>query len=309
MSRATGRGDGAPDSSLVIGVDHGGEARAYPVDLLSLHEVVNDVVGGLPIAVAWCPLCASAVGYDRRVGGRALTFGVSGYLDRANLMFFDRETGRLWSQLLGGAVTGHHRGTSLRRVPIAHETWAQWRREHPETLVLSILRDPLGRSLAEPYAYSSVGNEDSNVPYSTYATKVPIYNPRVVRGVADASRVYGLVLGGRAKAYPVPALWRAGVLNDVFAGTPILAVYDAASVAVDLFSRRVGDRGLRFRRAGNLLVDAETGSRWSPLTGRAVAGPLRDLALARLPAVTSYWFAWRDFYPHTEVWRLRASRR
>jgi Protein of unknown function (DUF3179) len=298
-----------PDSGLVIGVEHRGEARAYPVDLLSLHEVVNDVVGGMPIAVTWCPLCASAVGYDRRVGDRTLTFGVSGYLYRANLMLFDRQTGSMWSQLLGGAVTGRYRGTALRRVPIVHQTWAQWRREHPETLVLSILRDPLGRSLAEPYAYSSTGNEDSNVPYSTYATKVPIYNPRVVRGVADASRVYGVVLGGRAKAYPVPALWRAGVVNDVFAGTPILAVYDAASVTVDLFSRRVGDRVLRFRRAGKLLVDDETGSRWSPLTGRAVAGPLRGLALARLPAVTSYWFAWRDFYPRTAVWRLRASRR
>jgi Protein of unknown function (DUF3179) len=301
-----------PDSSLVIGVDHGGVSRAYPVDLLSLHEVVNDVVGGLPIAVTWCPLCASAVAYERHVGNRTLTFGVSGYLYRANLMLFDRETGSMWSQLLGGAVTGAMRGTALRRVPIVHQTWAHWRREHPETLVLSILRDPLGRSLAEPYAYSSMGNEDSNVPYSTYATKVPIYNPRVVRGVADASRVYGLVLGGRAKAYPVPALWRAGVANDVFRGLPILAVYSRASVAVDLYSRRVGNRVLTFRRIGNFLVDAETGSRWSPMTGRAVAGPLRDLALARLPALSSYWFAWRDFYPRTAIWSdpgLRASRR
>jgi hypothetical protein len=297
-----------PDSSLVIGVVRGGEARAYPVDLLSLHEVVNDLVGGVPIAITWCPLCASAVGYDRRVGNRTLTFGVSGYLYKANLILFDRETGSLWSQLLGGAVTGRMRGASLRRIPLVHETWARWRGEHPETLVLSILRDRLGRSLAADYAYSSVGNEDSNVPYSTYASKVPIYRPRSVRGVADASRVYGLVLGGRAKAYPVPALWRARVVNDLFAGSPILAVYNAASVAVDLYSRRVGDRILRFRRAGRFLVDAETGSRWSPAIGRAVSGPLRGLTLARLPAVTSYWFAWRDFYPRTAVW-LKARRR
>jgi Protein of unknown function (DUF3179) len=301
-----------PDSSLVIGVDHGGEARAYPVDLLSLHEVVNDVVGGVPIAVTWCPLCASAVGYDRRIGNQTLTFGVSGYLYRANLMLFDRETGSLWSQLLGGAVTGRMRGTALRRIPIVHETWARWRRRHPETLVLSILRDRLGRSLAATYAYSSVGNEDSNVPYSTYASKVPIYNPGVVRGVADASRVYGLVLAGRAKAYPVPALWRAGVANDAFGGIPILAVYNGASVGVDLYSRRIGNRVLRFTQAGKLLADVETDSRWSPATGRAVAGPLRDRTLARLPAVSSYWFAWRDFYPRTAVWsapRVRAPRR
>jgi Protein of unknown function (DUF3179) len=294
-----------PGSSLVIGVEHNGEARAYPVDLLSLHEVVNDVVGGRPIAVTWCPLCASAVAYERRVGSRTLTFGVSGYLYRANLMLFDRETGSLWSQLLGGAVTGRMRGVALRRIPISHATWARWRQEHPETLVLSIMRDRLGRSLVAGYAYSSAGNEDSNVPYSTYASKVPIYNPHVVRGVADASRVYGLVLGGKAKAYPVPALWRARVANDFFAGTPILAVYNQASVAVDLYSRAVGDRVLRFGRAGGLLVDAETRSRWSPATGRAVSGPLRGLTLAGLPAVSSYWFAWRDFYPRTTVWSRR----
>jgi hypothetical protein len=301
-----------PDSSLVLGVDHGGEARAYPVDLLSLHEVVNDVVGGRAIAVTWCPLCASAVAYDRRVGGRTLTFGVSGYLYRANLMLFDRESGSMWSQLLGGAVTGRHRGTSLRRVPIVHETWARWRREHPETLVLSILRDHLGRSLAAPNASSSMGHQDSNVPYSWYATKVPIYHPRVARGVADASRVYGLVLGDAAKAYPVPALWRAKVANDEVGGTPILAVYNEASLAVDLYSRRIGSRVLHFRRAGELLVDAQTGSRWSPTTGRAVAGPLEGLTLARLPSVSSYWFAWRDFHPHTAIWsdrRLTASPR
>jgi hypothetical protein len=301
-----------PDSSLVIGVEHEGEARAYPVDLLSLHEVVNDVVGGLPIAITWCPLCASAVGYDRRVGGRTLTFGVSGYLYRANLVLFDRETGSMWSQLLGGAVTGRMRGTSLRRVPIVHETWSRWRREQPETLVLSILRDRLGRSLAAPNASSSMGHQDSNVPYSWYATKVPIYHPRVARGVADASRVYGLVLGDVAKAYPVPALWRAKVANDEVGGAPILAVYNEASLAVDFYARRVGSRVLHFRRAGELLVDADTASRWSPTTGRAVAGPLQGFALARLPAVSSYWFAWRDFYPRTAIWSepgFRASPR
>jgi Protein of unknown function (DUF3179) len=227
-------------------------------------------------------------------------------------MLFDRESGSMWSQLLGGAVTGRHRGTSLRPVPIVHETWARWRHEHPETLVLSILRDHLGRSLAGPNASSSMGHQDSNVPYSWYATKVPIYHPRVARGVADASRVYGLVLGDAAKAYPVPALWRAKVANDEVGGTPILAVYNEASLAVDLYSRRIGSRVLHFRRAGELLVDAQTGSRWSPTTGRAVAGPLEGLTLARLPSVSSYWFAWRDFHPQTAIWsdrRLTASPR
>jgi hypothetical protein len=292
-----------PESSLVIGIERGGEEHAYPIDLLSLHEVVNDVVGGEPVAITWCPLCASGVGYDRRVSGRTLTFGVSGYLYQANLIMFDRETGSLWSQLLGGAVTGALRGESLRRVPITHETWGRWRAQHPDTRVLSIRRDREGYRFTGPYAYSSAGDEESNVPYGTYARKVPIYHPHAVRGVPDASRVYGLLLAGRAKAYPVPALWRAGLVHDVFGGVPILAVYEEASLSVALYSRRIGDRVLTFRKRGRFLVDRETGSRWSAVTGHAVTGPLTGKALARLPSVSSYWFAWRQFFPRTEIWR------
>jgi hypothetical protein len=292
-----------PDSSLVVGVERDGEARAYPVDLLSLHEVVNDVVGGQPIAITWCPLCASAVGYDRRVGDRTLTFGVSGYLYRANLVMFDRETGSLWSQLLGGGVTGAHRGHSLRRIPIVHETWGRWRAEHPETLVLSIRRDAAGRRFTDPYAYSSSGEQDSNVPYSWYVTKVPVYHPRTVRGVDDASRVYGVVLGGRAKAYPVPDLRGEKVVEDVVAGQPLVVVPNEAALAATIYSRRVGDRVLSFTRGGGALVDRETATRWSAATGRAISGPLAGRALGRLPAVTAYWFAWRRFFPETEIWR------
>jgi Protein of unknown function (DUF3179) len=292
-----------PDSSLVIGVERGGEAHAYPVDLLSLHEVVNDVVGGEPIAVTWCPLCASAVGYDRRVGEKTLTFGVSGYLYQANLMMFDRETGSLWSQLLGGAATGRHRGRTLRRVPLVHETWGRWRAEHPDTLVLSIRRDALGRRFTDPYAYSSSGEQDSNVPYSWYATKLPVYRPRTVRGVDDASRVYSVLLAGTAKAYPIPDLRGEGLVEDTVAGQPLVVVPNNGALSAAVYSRRVGERVLTFSRRGGTLVDRETSTRWSAATGWAFSGPLAGRALGRLPAVSAYWFAWRRFFPETEVWR------
>jgi hypothetical protein len=139
-----------PPTSLVIGIEREGEARAYPSDLLSYHEVVNDVVGGLPVAITWCPICQTALGFERRVGDRVLTFGVSGYLYLSNLVLFDRETGSLWNQLLGGAITGRMRGESLRPVPVVHETWAEWLRQHPDTRVLSIRRDRLARKFTDP---------------------------------------------------------------------------------------------------------------------------------------------------------------
>src|SRR5262249_10105432 len=119
---------------LVLGLVVHGQARAYPVNLLSLHEVVNDVVGEEPVAGTWCPVCSSALAFDRRVAGRTLTFGVSGYLFHSNQILFDRQTYSLWSQLLQGAVTGKLRGEEVRQIPLAETSWAQWLAAYPRTL-------------------------------------------------------------------------------------------------------------------------------------------------------------------------------
>jgi hypothetical protein len=248
--------------SLVIGIERNGEAHAYPTNLLSLHEVVNDVVGGEPVVVSWCPLCSSALAYERRVGGRVLTFGVSGYLYHANLMLFDRRTGSLWSQLLGGAVTGHYRGTRLRPVPIVHETWAAWRRAHPGTRVLSIRRDEFARRFIDPGVEESIyGEEPSDAPYLSYATKVPYLFRRTARGLQEATRVYGVVIAGRAAAYPLGVLRRRGVVRDLVAGVPVVVRYDDEAFSAVAFAR-----------------------------GK------------RLPGTFAYWFAWRHAYPKTTVY-------
>src|SRR5919204_2784674 len=122
---------------LVVGALVDGQAHAYPLDLLSFHEVVNDG----PLAVTWCPLCRTALAFEREVGGHRLTFGVSGLLLHANQVLYDRESGSLWSQLAGRAISGRYRGTRLRPLPLAELTWGQWLRVHPDTLVLSIRHD------------------------------------------------------------------------------------------------------------------------------------------------------------------------
>jgi hypothetical protein len=127
----------------VIGLTIGGQARAYPLRLLVWHEVVNDTLGGVPIAVTYNALCDSAVVFRRTLNGRTLTFGVSGILYDSNLVMYDREPDHtresLWSQLLFKAVTGPAAaaGANLAVLPISVETWADWRREHPESTVLA----------------------------------------------------------------------------------------------------------------------------------------------------------------------------
>lgn len=159
----------------VIGLALNGDVRAYPINILSRHEIVNDVVGGEPVAITWCPLCYSALVFSRRVNGRELTFGVSGKLYENNLIMYDHQTESLWSQLLGQAVAGSLRGARLALKTASQTTWENWRVEHPDSLVLS-----------KP--------KTLRVFYGTAEVKDPMYNYSVDRYRSYyASRDRGLV--------------------------------------------------------------------------------------------------------------------
>ena len=121
----------------VLTYEHDGEApRAYPVRYLMWHEIVNDVVGGLPIAVTYCPLCNSAMVFDARVDGVPHTFGVSGLLRHSDMIMYDRETQGWWQQAVGEAVVGHHAGTRLTPLPAWMESWGEFRDRNPDGLVM-----------------------------------------------------------------------------------------------------------------------------------------------------------------------------
>lgn len=137
----------------VLGVRHRGVAKAYPIDILEWHEVVNDSYGGRAVVLTYCPLCGSGVAFDGRPGGKARTFGVSGLLYNSDVLLYDRETESLWSQLRMEAVSGPASGTPLQPLPTEQTTWTDWRQQYPETRVLSpntghdidYTRDPYAR--------------------------------------------------------------------------------------------------------------------------------------------------------------------
>ena len=116
--------------------------RAYPVQVMTWHEIVNDTVGEVPVAVTYCPLCNSGVAFCRQVGDRLLDFGTSGMLYADNLVMYDRQTESLWPQLTGQASVGVLTGTRLESLPVGVAGWDQFRRAHPDALVLS--RDTRG---------------------------------------------------------------------------------------------------------------------------------------------------------------------
>jgi Protein of unknown function (DUF3179) len=215
---------------LVIGAIVDGRPHAYPVDLLSLHEVVDDG----PLAITWCPLCRTALAFDRSVRGHALTFGVAGLLLHANQVLYDRESGSLWSQLLGRAISGRYRGTRLRPLPLAEVTWGEWLRAHPDTLVLSIGRDRYAARFTHPYSYADFrGEELSSDPYLAYTQKVNVYYPQVVRGLAGSTLVVGVRVDGVAKAYPLYLLRHP--ISDLVAGRRLTIVPDPSAASAAIF--------------------------------------------------------------------------
>jgi len=121
----------------VIELEVGGEVRAYPIQILIWHEIVNDVVGGAPVAVTFCPLCNTAIVFDRRLEGRVLEFGTTGNLRNSDLVMYDKQTESWWQQFGGRALVGELTGRKLDQLPARIVAWSEFRREHPDGTVLS----------------------------------------------------------------------------------------------------------------------------------------------------------------------------
>lgn len=291
----------------VIAVSIRGHARAYPLRILVWHEIANDVLGQRPIAVTYCPLCNSALVYDRRVGGRVLRFGTTGVLRGSDLVMWDRRTQSWWQQIGGRALVGAYAGTRLR--PIAAETlsWAQFKRRYPHGDVLSErtrFDRPYGTN---PYlGYDAPGGQPL---YSTLRT-----DPRL----PALERVAAVSSGGRTIVAPFSALARQHVVQARVGSRPIailydrrvLSVLDAARIAdsrevgtAAAFDRRMRDRALDFAPAGpGRFTDRQTGSAWD-LTGRAVSGPLAGAHLRPLRTDDQFWFGVAAFYPRARLVR------
>jgi hypothetical protein len=125
------------DEDVVLALSMDGEHRAWPARILDHHEIVNDTIAGVPVAITWCPLCGSAVGIIREVDGQVTEFGVSGVLYNSDLVIYDRTTETLWDQIEAKGIVGPLTGTELELVPVTMTRWGKWKDAHPDTLVLS----------------------------------------------------------------------------------------------------------------------------------------------------------------------------
>ena len=139
---------GLSDKSPVISLSISGDARAYPLEVMTRHEIVNDVVGDVPVAVTFCPLCNSAIVFDRRVEGRTLRFGITGNLRFSDLVMWDDASESWWQQLTGEAIVGDYAGRQLDFVTSQLISFGLFRDRHPDG---KVLRGPLGAYGNNPY--------------------------------------------------------------------------------------------------------------------------------------------------------------
>ena len=209
----------------IVGISLKGQARAYPIAILNWHEIVNDSIEGLRIAVTYCPLCGTAVAFDATIDGSPTDFGVSGLLYNNDVLLYDRETESLWSQILGEAISGEQVGKKLATLPLSHTTWRDWRSKHPDTLVLSDDTGHFRDYQRDPYA----GYEKSRHTFFAVNNTAPdYYHPKEV--------VVGLGIDGVYKAYPFVELEKQGKsrFSDSVNGNRFNFTWDSANRSVTI---------------------------------------------------------------------------
>ena len=284
-----GAGDWLSPSDLVLGYVAGDTTYAYPFKILDFHEIVNDEIDGVPVLISYCPLCRSAIVYDRRVGGEVLSFGNTSALYESDLVMVDRNTGSYWWQVAGSAIVGTLTGTTLEPLPSVVATWEDWTSQHPDTLVLT-----------RETGYSRPYERDSFAGYadSIDAGRFPFPVGEAARDdrLQPSALVLGVTLGGVARAYPVESL--TGPINDEVGGEPIVVFPTDGGATV--FSAVVNGETLEFRHIDSDLVDIATGSVWTS-AGVAVSGPLAGTSLKPVPSRTTFWFAFVGAFPDVQI--------
>jgi hypothetical protein len=281
---------------ILLELDEG--ARAYPLQILTSHEIVNDEFNGTPIAITYCPLCNSAVGFDRRVDGQTLRFGVSGLLRNSDLVMWDDATVSLWQQISGEGIVGEHTGIQLDLIPTPIVSFGDFAANYPNGEVLS---QETGFGFAygrNPYA----GYDTSSSPF--------LFDGEIDDRYPAMERVVGVVVGDANKAYPFSVIKEMRVVNDVVGDLPVVVMWGADDTASALsapsiaegdaigtgigFDRTVNGQTLTFSSVGDLGGRRIIKKRWD-LLGNAIEGPLAGEKLVPLVQTNEFWFAWAAF--------------
>jgi len=285
------------EDDLITAIQIGDDIRGYPNVILNYHEIVNDRVNDVPVAVTYCPLTGSGLAWNRVVNGVETTFGVSGFIYKNNLIAYDRETESYWSQMLDRAVAGSMEGESQSNYRLIEMTWKAWKEAYPNGKVLSgITGFDLNYTL---FPYGDYRTNNNNILFP-----IEREDDRLER----KARTHGIFYSQNLIVFPIYAFSDEGtVINSKYSGEDVVVAGMAKAELVVSYSRELDDgTTLEFMQTDRPLpaiMEDQHGTVWS-VFGQALSGPRQGEWLQQIPSYNSYWFGWADFYgtsPRTPV--------
>lgn len=277
------------DDDLVVGIKNGDDIRAYPHAILDWHEIINDNIGNVSVAVTYCPLTGTGIGWDRNINGTETTFGVSGLLYNTNLIPYDRATNSNWAQILNESVNGSLSGQKADLIYLFETDFKTWKTMYPTTKVV-------GSNTGFDRTYGTT-------PYGDYATNNDFFLFPVAKDsrLPLKERVLAIVDDGEAKAYTFGSFTSDNIINDSFKGKNFMVVGNANFIVAFELNGEFEALDFEYAFDGSevLLTDNENNS-WN-VFGEAISGPRTGQQLTNASSFMAYWFSVPAFY-NTEIY-------
>jgi hypothetical protein len=301
----------------VLSVETNGTAKAYPLNMMSVHEIANDTLAGVPILATFCPLCNSGIVFDRRLKYKGkdflLEFEVSGMLRKSDMVMADKETETWWQQLVGKGIVGTLAGAELSVIPSLVISVGEFFNRFPNGKILS-------KKSGVPNAEANYGinyyqnyDDPDNKPYNRFFSPDDV-DPRL----PAMERIVDVRSAGEFKVYPFSAVEKSGVINDEFNGKNVVLLYQPGTISVldekeiknskdvgmvTVFNAVLDGEVLRFKKSDGKFIDMNTNSVWD-ITGRCIEGILEGKDLQIEPHGNHFAFAWLSFHPDTKIYGI-----
>ncbi len=277
------------ENDLVIGIKNGDDVRAYPHAILDWHEIVNDDLGNVSVAITYCPLTGTGIGWNRVLDGKQTTFGVSGLLYNTNLIPYDRETDSNWSQILNESVNGELLGKSAELIRLFETDWKTWKSLYPNSRVLST-----NTGFSRTYGTSPYGD------YNTNNDRFLFPVPKDSR-LPSKERVHAIVDGGDAKIYRFSDFTSNNIIRDTYKGKNYLIVGKTNFiVSFELIGEQTMLDFEYVHNGSELLVVDDEGNEWN-IFGEAISGSKAGQFLGNSASFMGMWFSIPAFYT-TEIY-------
>ncbi|MEK6221339.1 MAG: DUF3179 domain-containing protein [Chloroflexota bacterium] len=270
------------DSDVVIGYSTDSGAWAFPLRILNYHEIVNDVIEGIPVLISYCPLCYSGVVYHRQVENQILTFGNTSALYESDMVMLDYQTGSYWWQVAGKSIVGKLNGKSLQTLPSQSISWGEWQKLHPDTLVLST-----DTGYTRNYGIDPFGGYQDRVNAGQFA--FPVSEDALNMRLKPGALVIAAIVREDVHVYVLETK-AAQVIMDTIAGKNVVVFISGDGTNAGIFEATLEDEKLTFEIRENSFIDLKSGSAWS-LGGEAISGSLQGKRLMSIATKTSFWFA------------------